>query len=69
VLELEVHDHENFDRPAVIIDPDRCGRTSSRNRKLVRRRIPFRMHISYDENITPFLDALERMNKRRRWTA
>jgi predicted amidohydrolase YtcJ len=64
VLQLEVHDHENFDRPAVIIDPDRMRRHVEENVvKLVRRRIPFRMHISYDENITPFLDALETMNK------
>lgn len=64
VLQLEVHDHENFDRPAVLIDPERMRRHVEENvAKLVRRRIPFRMHISYDENITPFLDALETMNK------
>jgi predicted amidohydrolase YtcJ len=32
--------------------------------KLVQRRIPFREHISYDENITPFLDALEKLNEK-----
>lgn len=64
VLQLEVHDHENFDRPAVVIDPELMRRHVEENvTKLVRRRIPFRMHISYDENITPFLDALEAMNK------
>jgi hypothetical protein len=64
VLQLEVHDHENFDRPAVIIDPDQMRQHVEQNvTKLVRRRIPFRMHISYNENITPFLDALEVMNK------
>lgn len=64
VLQLEVHDHENFDRPAVIIDPDQMRQHVDQNvSKLVRRRIPFRMHISYDENITPFLDALEMMNR------
>ncbi|WP_198961192.1 amidohydrolase [Pseudonocardia sp. MH-G8] len=64
VLQLEVHDHENFDRPAVIIDPDQMRRHVEENVvKLVRRRIPFRMHISYNENITPFLDALEEMNE------
>lgn len=63
VLNLEVHDHENFDRPAVIIDPDGMRQHVEQNvTKLVQRRIPFRMHISYDENITPFLDALEKMN-------
>src|SRR5690606_37077767 len=64
VLQLEVHDHENFDRPPVIIDPAAMRKHVAENvSKLVRRRIPFRMHISYDENISPFLDALEVLNK------
>lgn len=64
VLQLHVHDHENFDRPAVIIDPDEMRRHVEQDVvKLVERRIPFRMHISYDENISPFLDALEEMNE------
>lgn len=64
VLALHVHDHENFDRPAVIIDPEVMRQHVEQDvRKLVQRRIPFRMHISYDENISPFLDALEEMNK------
>ncbi|MGL4635302.1 MAG: amidohydrolase [Beijerinckiaceae bacterium] len=63
-LEGEVHDHENFDRPAVILDPVRIHRHVEEDiAKLVRRRIPFRMHISYNENITPFLDAMEKMNE------
>jgi hypothetical protein len=61
-LEGEVHDHENFDRPAVILDPDRIHKHVKQDiAKLVRRRIPFRMHISYNENITPVLDAMEKM--------
>jgi predicted amidohydrolase YtcJ len=65
VLCLEVHDHENFDRPVVIIEPDRMRQLVERDvPKLVERRIPFRMHISYDENITPFLDALEKLNEK-----
>lgn len=64
VLSGEVHDHENFDRPAVIIEPERMRRFVEHDvSKLVERRIPFRMHISYDENITPFLDALEKVNE------
>jgi predicted amidohydrolase YtcJ len=63
-LETEVHDHENFDRPAVILDPARIHFHVEQDiAKLVKRRIPFRMHISYNENITPFLDALETMNE------
>lgn len=65
LLSAEVHDHENFDRPAVIIDPDKMRELVERDvSKLVQRRIPFREHISYDENITPFLDALEKLNEK-----
>lgn len=65
VLQIEVHDHENFDRPPVIIDPDVMREHVEQNvRKLVQRRIPFRMHISYNENISPFLDALEDLNQK-----
>nr|WP_243230524.1 amidohydrolase [Flavobacterium pectinovorum] len=65
VLRLELHDHENFDRPAIIIDKDTMRYYIEKDiTKLVQRRIPFRMHISYNENITPFLDALENINKK-----
>ena len=64
LLSAEVHDHENFDRPAVIIPPAKMRELVERDvAKLVQRRIPFRMHISYDENITPFLDALVKLNE------
>ncbi|QBE61894.1 amidohydrolase [Pseudoduganella lutea] len=66
VLHLDVHDHENFDKPAVIIEPGKMRQLVNQDvAKLVERRIPFRLHISYDENITPFLDALEELNKRK----
>lgn len=65
LLSVEVHDHENFDRPAVIIQPDKMRELVERDiSKLVQRRIPFREHITYDENITPFLDALEKLNEK-----
>ncbi|MFK0335335.1 amidohydrolase [Rhizobium sp. NPDC090275] len=64
VLEAEVHDHENFERPAMIIPPEQMHRLVDHEiRKLVQRRMPFREHISYDENITPFLDAMEALNR------
>lgn len=63
VLDADVHDHENFERPAIIIAPEKMRRLVEQDvAKLVQRRIPFRMHISYNENITPFLDALETLN-------
>lgn len=65
LLSAEVHDHENFDRPAVIIEPAKMRELVERDiSKLVARRIPFREHITYDENITPFLDALEKLNEK-----
>jgi predicted amidohydrolase YtcJ len=65
LLSAEVHDHENFDRPAVIIPPEKMRELVERDvSKLVQRRIPFREHISYDENITPFLDALVKLNEK-----
>lgn len=65
VLDSDVHDHENFDRPAIVVSPEKMRALVNRDvAKLVRRRTPFRMHISYNENITPFLDALEKLNER-----
>jgi len=63
MLRLALHDHENFDLPAIVIDRDSMLQYIREDvTKLVKRRIPFRMHISYNENITPFLDALEQVN-------
>lgn len=65
LLRVELHDHENFDRPAVIIDKEVMRRYIREDiTKLVEKGIPFRMHISYDENITPFLDELEAINQK-----
>jgi predicted amidohydrolase YtcJ len=64
LLRMILHDHENFDKPAVIIDKDSMGQYIEEDvAKLVKRRIPFRMHLSYNENISPFLDALEKVNR------
>jgi predicted amidohydrolase YtcJ len=64
VLQAEVHDHENFDNPAIIIEPEKMRQLVERDvKKLVQQRIPFREHISYNENITPFLEALEKLNE------
>jgi predicted amidohydrolase YtcJ len=64
-LRAELHDHENFDKPAVIINGDTMRRSVEEDvTRLAEKRIPFRMHITYNENITPFLDALEKVNQR-----
>jgi len=63
ILRLEIHDHENFDRSAVIIDKELMHRYIKEDiTKLIKKGIPFRLHISYNENITSFLDALETIN-------
>jgi predicted amidohydrolase YtcJ len=65
MLRLVLHDHENFDKPAIIVNKDSMRLYIEEDvTKLVKRRIPFRMHISYNENITPFLDALENVNQK-----
>ena len=65
LLRMELHDHENFDRPAVIIDPDLMRTKMEEDiTKLVQHGIPFRMHVSYNENISPFLDAIESVNRK-----
>lgn len=64
VLRAEIHDHENFDRPTVIIPKDKMRQYAEEDvRKLIQKRIPFRMHITYNENLTPFLDAMEEVVK------
>jgi hypothetical protein len=63
-LRVELHDHENFDQSAVIVDEALMRQYIEEDvRTLVERRLPFREHISYNENITPFLDALESVNR------
>jgi hypothetical protein len=65
LLRMEVHDHENFDRPAYVIDPNLMrGKMEEDIAKLVQHGIPFRMHVSYNENISPFLDAVESVNRK-----
>tara|TARA_Y100000815_G_scaffold275684_1_gene316070 strand:- start:34969 stop:36798 length:1830 start_codon:yes stop_codon:yes gene_type:complete len=65
LLREALHDHENFDRPEVIIDGEVMRRYIKEDiSKLVEKGIPFRMHISYNENITPFLDALEAIDQK-----
>jgi predicted amidohydrolase YtcJ len=58
----EIHDHENFDKPLYLIPKERMMQYAEEDvRKLIQKRIPFRMHVTYNENLTPFLDALEKV--------
>lgn len=61
-IRAEIHDHENFDKPTYIIPKERMMQYAEEDvRKLIEKRIPFRMHVTYNENLTPFLDALEKV--------
>ncbi len=63
-IRISLHDFENFDKPAIIIDKDSMDKYIRKDvSELVKRRIPFRMHITYGENITSFLDAIEKVNQ------
>ena len=63
-LRIALHDHENFDKPAIIVNPDSMDQYIRKDvTELVRRRVPFRMHITYGANITSFLNALEKVNQ------
>lgn len=64
VLRAETHDHENFDKPTFIIPKEKMRQYAEEDiRKLIQKRIPFRMHMTYNENLTPFLDAMEEVVK------
>ncbi|MDW3195054.1 MAG: amidohydrolase [Cytophagales bacterium] len=63
-IRVEMLDYENFDRPPHILDPELIKEVISQDvSELVKRRIPFRIHVTYDENLTVMLDALEALNK------
>jgi predicted amidohydrolase YtcJ len=64
VLRAEIHDHENFDKPTFIVPKEKMRQYAEEDiRKLILKRIPFRMHMTYNENLTPFLDAMEEVVK------
>ena len=64
LLRAEIHDHENFDKPTFIVPKEKMRQYAEEDiRKLIQKRIPFRMHVTYNENLTPFLDAMEEVVK------
>lgn len=63
-IRLELLDYENFDQPAHVLDPERVEKIIQADiTHLVKRRIPFRIHATYNENITAILDALEALHQ------
>jgi predicted amidohydrolase YtcJ len=58
-----ISDWENFMQPIYSEDPDYIREVTLRDaRKLLDAGIPFRIHATYNETISPILDALEQLN-------
>lgn len=56
-------DWENFTQPTHVVDPDfTTEKTIEEVTKLVQARIPFRNHVTYNENAGPMLDGIEAVN-------
>lgn len=56
-------DFENFDQPRPDLSPEMEGQLKDVLTLLVENRWPFRLHATYDESITRFLNVIEAVNK------
>lgn len=56
-------DFENFDQPRPDLSPEMEGQLKAVLSVLVQNRWPFRLHATYDESITRFLNVIEEINK------
>jgi predicted amidohydrolase YtcJ len=56
-------DFENFDQPRPELNPIMEGQLKAVVGTLVKNRWPFRLHATYDESITRFLNVIEEINK------
>lgn len=60
-----ISDFENFMQPIYHADVDYIYKTTLRDaHALLKKRIPFRIHATYNETISPILDALEELDKK-----
>lgn len=58
-------DYENFDMPPHLLQEEFIQEVIELDvSELVKRRIPFRIHATYNENLTVMLDSLEELNQR-----
>lgn len=63
VLNFSTTDFENFDQPVYILDSAQVKQTVfDEVGQLVRHGMPFRLHATFNQLITPILDALEELN-------
>lgn len=57
-------DWENFSAPTYVVDPDVIREVGTREiMKLAQHGLPFRIHVTFDENVGPMLDAIEAVNE------
>jgi len=63
MLVFSAADFENFLEPRPDLAPSLEGELEAVVRHLVENRWPFRLHATYDESITRFLDVFERVNR------
>ena len=64
-IRVSILDYENFDKPPHLIDTGHIYEVIIKDiGQLVKRRIPFRIHCTYNENLTIMLNALEDLNKK-----
>lgn len=62
-LVMSAGDFENFDKPRPELSPAMEGQLKSVLSLLVKNRWPFRIHATYNESITRFLNVIEEVNK------
>lgn len=62
-LVMSAADFENFDQPRPELSPAMEGELQQVLALLVKNRWPFRIHATYDESITRFLNVLESVNR------
>lgn len=62
-LVMSAADFENFDQPRPDLSPAMEGELKKVLSLLVKNKWPFRIHATYDESITRFLNVIEEVNK------
>ncbi|MDX2133640.1 MAG: amidohydrolase [Saprospiraceae bacterium] len=62
-LVMSAADFENFDQPRPVLSPAMEGELKKVLTLLVKNKWPFRIHATYDESITRFLNVIEEVNQ------
>ncbi len=62
-LVMDGADYENFEKPQVMLPPTMEANLKPIVQMMVQKKWPFRLHATYNESITRFLNVLEEVNK------